>query len=164
MSDLTPRDYAEAGYSIREMAEDIGIPYDTAYTRAVRSGACFKLEFDRDWRDRIETMTATQAVDYLADLLTVAEDALLGERTVPQYGMRRTAWAVFCALRRAGPRGMTHEQIVTVCEMTTGHTYIQAKNAQVQICHIRRLLPASVGCIETLWGNGYRFLPAEASA
>lgn len=34
------------------------------------------------------------------------------------------------------------------------------KQIALLVCHIRRAIPESFGRIETMWGQGYRFIPA----
>lgn len=115
-------------------------------------------------RRNVDNMGNEDAVSYLLGLVEDIFPALSETgHEVDKWSMdlTKSERLVLCALYDAVPRWLTYDQIISVIA-TQGNPDVipDQKLAQVYACRIRKKVSRAFGQIETMWGRGYKFVPA----
>jgi len=115
-------------------------------------------------RRNVDKMSNEDAVYYLLGLVEEIFPALSGTgHAVDKWGvsLTKSERLVLCALYDAAPRWLTYDQIISVISAEGNPDVIpDQKIAQVYACRIRKKVSHAFGRIETMWGRGYKFIPA----
>lgn len=158
----TIQDAAGDGLTLREASDMLGISYAAARGRARRAGVKLVQESFPNARDAVQDMRPTEAVEYLLSI--VEELTGYAPDQEREFGMTPMEYALLSVLRTRPGRVVTKEHLWS-------HLYHamhtderpEIRVLSVHVCKLRKKLPASVGTIRTAWGQGWMFVPGDAS-
>lgn len=117
----------------------------------------------KSYRDIVQDMPESERVPYLLDCLDVLH------RVAPEkverfdgLGIKPYPMRVLRALAKHERWTLSRGAIMDAVyfDRPGGDDLPLEKIVDIYVCHIREKLPASIGTIETVWGRGYRFVPA----
>lgn len=115
-------------------------------------------------RRNVDNMSSEDAVYYLLGLVEDTFPALSGTgHEVDKWStnLTKSERLVLCALYDAAPRWLTYDQIISVIATQGNPDVIPDQQlAKVYACRIRKKVSRAFGRIETMWGHGYKFVPA----
>lgn len=160
------RGYAEAGLSIAEIAEELGVSYNAARMALKSRNISYSYAWQQSIRQRAENMPLREAVDFLLECLESGFDALShSEHEVDNLGIhlppceRRILIALFEAEGRVLSRG----QLLSAAHFGRDKDYPLEKTVDVWISRLRKKISGLPLKIRSRWGQGY-FLEREASS
>lgn len=117
-------------------------------------------------RQRVQTMRAPDAVEFLLDCFEVLAGSMAGadDHPVDAWGIRLTPTErrMLICLHDAGGGLRNKNSLLDAMTFDRPGDGPSIKSVDVYICKLRRKLPARVGRIETVHWHGYRFVAAGA--
>lgn len=161
----TIQDRVEKGVATREIADEIGC--SESRIRAVASAHEIKLTGNqlRSVRSIAEDMPPLEAVEYLIGVVEVLQGITGVDSHRDKFGFRLTNLEARCfgALQTAAGRMLPKDHLYSAMyfDVADADSLPSPKIVDVIICKIRAKLPDRIGKIATVWGQGFRFEPAE---
>lgn len=163
----TLRELVDQGKTTAQIADLYDLPDSTVRGRANRAGIKLSRSRAPDIRSIAEEMEPLDAVEYLIGVVEQLQ-AITGVETAQEtwgFHLTKTERRILSSLVSASPRTLNRETIFNAMyyDVADADDLPEIKIVAVLICRIRKKMPANVGHIHNVWGQGYRFEPAEGA-
>ncbi|MCA1775704.1 MAG: winged helix-turn-helix domain-containing protein [Loktanella sp.] len=146
--------------TIREISDDLDIPYDSVRAMLNRRNIRARREAEKSLLDKADEMPPKEARDFLMQVVSAMFALTLPNAEHPVYeipGLAPVERAILARLMDGGGRTVPVAALVAAASVASKHFETMDRCClRVHISHLRKKLPPQIGRIVVTYGEGYR--------